>query len=168
MKQDNNKGASAKSPKKPKKGPVGEKSKDEAAEYLDKWKRAKADLANYTKQVQAERTAVYSRLTSQLLTSLLPLADNFQAMLAHTPPELVDNSWVTGVIHIGKQVDDILTEYGAVQMEVGQEEFNPKRHEAIEEVEVEGVTSGTVVEVLQPGYLVADQVLRPAKVKVAK
>ena len=140
----------------------------EAAGYLEQWQRAKAELANYTKQVNTERAQVHARLTQSLLTPLLPLADNFQAMIEHAPAELADNSWVTGVTHIGKQLESILVELGAVRMDPSEEAFDPMRHEAVEEVAIEGIESGTIVEVLQPGYLVGEQVFRPAKVKVAK
>ncbi len=140
----------------------------EAAGYLEQWQRSQAELANYTKRVTAERTQTHVRLTQSLLTPLLPLADNFQAMIEHTPAELVGNSWVTGVTHIGKQLESILAELGAVRMDPSEEAFDPMRHEAVEEVEIEGIASGTIVEVLQPGYLVGEQVFRPAKVKVAK
>lgn len=139
-----------------------------AEEYLEGWKRARAELVNYKAQVAARHSEARAELTKFVLTALFPLADNFRSMVTHTPPELQDSSWVQGVTHIAKQLDTVLEDLGAERMELAGEEFDPSKHEAVAEVEVAGVAAGTVVEVTQAGYMMGGQVLRPAKVTVAR
>lgn len=141
---------------------------EQANEYLEGWKRARAELVNYRAQVVAQQARAQASLTKAVLQTLFPLADNFQSMITHTPPELQVHNWVQGVTQIAKQLDTIFAGLGVERMNLGEEEFDPSRHEAVAEVALEGVTAGTIVEVLQAGYMLGEHVLRPARVKVAK
>jgi len=118
--------------------------------------------------VAARHSEARAELAKSVLTALFPLADNFQSMVTHTPPELQDSSWVAGVTHIAKQLDTVLEDLGAERMEPSSQEFDPSKHEAVAEVELAGVATGTIVKVTQAGYMMGGQVLRPAKVTVAK
>lgn len=141
---------------------------EQAREYLEGWKRARAELVNYRAQVVAQQANGRASLTKAVVQALFPLADNFQSMITHTPPEFQGHSWVQGVTQIAKQLDTIFEGLGVERMNLGEEKFDPSRHEAVVEVALEGVTPGTIVEVLQAGYMLGEHVLRPARVKVAK
>ncbi|MDD3086594.1 MAG: nucleotide exchange factor GrpE, partial [Patescibacteria group bacterium] len=76
-------------------------------------------------------------------------------------------NWAQGIKQIEKQFENILFENGLARIDSVGQEFNPQIHEAVEEIESDK-PAGTVVEEILSGYRYAGEVLRPAKVKVAK
>jgi len=109
---------------------------------------------------------VHSR--REAIEPLLKLKDSFQMMIMHVPKEIAKDNWVVGVVAVAKQLDSILKDYEVQVIGMEEEEFDPKLHEAVETVPAKGMRSGLVVEVVQNGYLMGDEVIRPARVKVAK
>jgi molecular chaperone GrpE len=69
---------------------------------------------------------------------------------------------------ISKQLHHLLEEKGLKKIKSVGEKFNPNEHEAIEVVDGGDKEDGTIVEELQPGYMLNDRIIRPAKVKVIK
>ena len=145
-----------------------EQLRAEATEYLEGWQRAKAELDNFKKQAVVDRVAERERVLADTLLPLLALADNFEAMAAHVPEEMADNAWAQGVVHVAKQLESLLSDYGVTEMAALKQTFDPHVHEAVDHVSGSTAKTGTNVEVVQTGYLLGDKVLRPAKVKVAK
>lgn len=137
-------------------------------EYLAGWQRARAELDNFRKRVNQEQSHQQLRLRQEVITPLLGLADTFQAMADHLPDDLTDHAWALGVVHVARQIKQILREYGVVPIAAIGDQFDPRKHEAVSKVKKLGTASGCVVEVLQTGYVLEDKVIRPAKVKVAK
>lgn len=137
-------------------------------EYLAGWQRERAELQNFRKRMQEQATHGQRRALRAVVVPLLDIADNFHAALAHIPAELEGNAWVVGISHIARQVTQVLAEYGVVPIEALGKPFDPTRHEAVEVVSAPDVPSGHVVEVVASGYQLADEVIRPAKVKTAK
>jgi len=156
-----------KKPTKKKKLTPLEKAQQQVAEHLEGRQRAVAELANFKRQQAATMTDQRSRALGAAAQSLLPLADNFHAVLEHVPEDLAKNPWVTGVLHVAKQLDTVLESMGVQQMTVIGELFDPARHEALAEEEREGAPPGTILEVAQEGYELGELVLRPAKVTIA-
>lgn len=134
-------------------------------EYLEGWQRARAELDNFRKQMRLEVAAQAQRASQANIPKVLALADNFQAIMSHVPPELAGNAWVQGVLHVARQCDQLLAELGVEVFGAVGEQFDPRRHEAVEQIAGEGESK--VVAVLQRGYKTGDLVLRPAKVKVS-
>ena len=139
-----------------------------SGEYLAGWQRARAELDNYRKRVLSEQEQDRRRIKKEVISHLLSLSDNFQAMVSHTPAEMIEHSWVQGVQHVARQLEVVLNELGLNMIKGEGETFDPRVHEAVSQVEEEGVTSGQVLEVVQVGYRMGEDVIRPAKVKVAK
>lgn len=137
------------------------------AEYLDGWRRARAELDNLKKRLAAEQQQSRQRAQVAAVQSLLALADNFQMMLKHVPAELTSHSWVEGVRHVARQLEQLLSEYGVVLITDTNVPFDPAVHEAIDQVQNTKIKSGLVVEVVAPGYKLGDSILRPARVKVS-
>jgi len=135
-------------------------------EYLEGWRRARAELQNYRQRVQTE-TEQAARLTQRrILEPLLYVADSFHAITQHVPETLKKDTWAQGVIHVTRQFDQLLEEYKLKQLgEIG-EQFDPHLHEVIEQVEEKGKSPGTIAQVIHHGYRLGDFVIRPAKVKV--
>lgn len=137
-----------------------------AAEYLAGWQRAQAELENYRRRQAAEHAAARARLTEEVLSPLLEIADNFRAAAGHVPPEIAAHAWTEGMMHIGRQIEQLLAAYGITLIEDAGIAFNPQLHEAVG-TQAAKEKSGTVVEVVQPGYRVGERVIRPARVKVS-
>ena len=94
----------------------------------------------------------------------MPVLDNFERALVHGQ----DDPLYQGVKMVQKQMLDILIASGLVLVGVEGEEFDPNVHDAIAQEAKEGCASNTIIEVLQPGYMFHERLLRPAMVKVAK
>ena len=143
-----------------------DKAQRERDEYLEGWKRAKADLANYKKDelVRLEEVARFSN--AQLLRDIISVLDSFE--LAITSMEKVGGV-DKGVYLIRGQLTDVLRKYGLEVMEVKEgDEFDPAVHDAVTNVESEEAKDGMVAEEVERGYLLHGKVIRPAKVKVYK
>jgi molecular chaperone GrpE len=91
----------------------------------------------------------------------LPVLDNFEASLAHVPEERKENGWVEGIIHIKRQIEDILKSNGIeeIVVKVG-DQFNPEIHEAV------AGEGEKVKKILQKGYRLNGRIIRPTKVEV--
>lgn len=141
--------------------------------YLDGWQRAVAELKNFQQRTREQYVNQSMQVKRQLLEPLLQLADNFQAIVAHTPAELKDNAWAQGVLHVARQFDQVLADYKLKKIGAAGEVFDPAKHEAVEHVSgdtgsgLPAGQAGNVIEVVQVGYQLDDTIVRPAKVKVA-
>lgn len=138
-----------------------------AQEYLAGWQRARAELDNFRKRVQARQHEQVTHHVQRVLEPVLSLNDNFRAMIDHVPAELADHAWAQGVLHIARQLNDILTQFGVTVVGDVGDTFDPRLHEALEDVANTAQPSGTIVEVVQVGYQLNDKIIRPAKVKIA-
>ena len=134
------------------------------AELTEVSKRALADLANYRKRVEQERSNFVKFANADLLLQLIPVLDNFHRAATHLPQDLKESEWVKGVLQIERQLSDIFQRQGLVEIpvEIG-EPLNTQKHEAVLQGPGE---KDAVLEVLEKGFLLGDRVLRPAKVKV--
>lgn len=137
-------------------------------EYLAGWQRERAELQNFRKRMQEQATQDQRQALKAVIEPLLTVADNFQAMVRHVPKELDGNAWVAGVLHIARQVEQLLQEYGVTMIEAQGQQFDPTQHEAVEEITTDQAKSGQVIEVVMAGYRLGDSVIRPARVKIAK
>lgn len=141
------------------------KCQKEREEYLDGWKRAKAELLNYKKD-EAQRFEQIIKLANEdLIKDLLVVLDSFDLGLAALEKEGLAQK---GMYLIRYQLEDILKSHGLEPISVSEgQPFNPATQEAIAEVESDK-PSGTVIEEVEKGYLLNGQIIRPARVKVSK
>ncbi len=145
-----------------------EDAKRQAQEYLDGWKRAKADLINYKKE-ESQRMEEFAKYGRQgFIFSLLPMIDNLELAQKNLPEDLQNNEHVKGLLMIKKQLEDFLRTNGVKAIESVGKNFNPECHEVVQAVDCEDQESGTIIEEAQKGYMMDGCLLRPAKVKVAK
>lgn len=136
------------------------------SEYLEGWKRAKADYLNFKREVDSQAKELQSWSKKVFLFPLLDIADNFDKAWARVPDSLKNDPWLEGMESIKKQVHDYLKSHRVEELRALGEKFDPLKHEAVEAVE--GGEAGIVAEELQKGYWVDGEILRPAKVKVYK
>lgn len=142
------------------------KCQEQAQEYLNGWKRAKADYLNLKKEMESQNKEIKEWMSKIMILPLLDIMDSFLKAFYQIPENIKNDLWVKGIEGVRKQFEDYLKVQGVETMAAKGEKFNPAKHEAVESIE--GGESGTVAEELQKGYLINGEVLRPAKVKVYK
>lgn len=127
-------------------------------------KRALADLQNYRKRVEEERSDFAAFASVTLLLEMLPILDNFTRAFSQTPEEIQKTQWFKGVLQIEQQLVGLVKRKGVTEMPstVGKK-LDIKVHEPIMTGPGE---KDTIVEEFEKGYLIGEKVLRPAKVKV--
>lgn len=143
-----------------------ENIKKQAQEYLDGWKRAKADYLNLKKEMESQNKEIREWMSKIMIIPFLNIIDGFEKAFSEIPENLKNNPWVEGIEGIKKQFEDYLKTQGVEEIKVKGEKFDPLKHEAVESVE--GGESNVILEELQKGYLINGEILRPAKVKVYK
>ena len=146
-----------------------EQLKKERDEYLDGWKRAKADFINY-KREEAERMRVLAEyVRSAVVLRVLPILDSLARAEKEIPEDQRGSQVVKGFLQIVEQWQEFLKQEGIVAIETVGKPFNPEFHEALSEVEgARQGEPGMIVEEVEKGYIRNGMVLRPAKVKVTK
>ncbi|MFA6391200.1 MAG: nucleotide exchange factor GrpE [Patescibacteria group bacterium] len=144
-----------------------ETAKNQAEEYLNGWKRAKADYINFKREQEQRQAELMEFATAGMLLDIFPLVDQFKQAMKHVPKEIESSDWIVGVKHIQSNLNNVLKGMGIEEIKTVGEKFNPEMHEAIEEVESE-MEKGMVTEELTTGFRLNGRVIQPAKVKVAK
>ena len=138
----------------------------ERDELMQTLVRRQADFENYRKRVERERQEEGRRGMERLIESLLPVLDGFErALRAHDDPAYEE--YRKGLELIYRQLCDALTRQGLERIAAEGKPFDPHFHQAIERVETHEHPEGTIVEVLQDGFLFHGRVLRPSIVRVA-
>src|SRR3989338_216799 len=127
-----------------------------ASEYLSGWQRAQADLDNYRRRVHQEQHQQNAQVKRRLIYDLMPLVDNFRAITVHLPADLHDNVWAQGVLHVARQLEQLLSQYDVVPINQLGQPFDPVLHEAVATIKDKAFTSGQIVEILQSGYKICD------------
>jgi len=140
----------------------------EKIEYLDGWQRSRADYANLQKANDEDKKRLKTIFTESFVEDLIPTVDSFlMAMSNKEAWEKVDPAWRSGVEYIYQQLMNTLESHGLKLFGDVGDTFDPARYEAIEEEETTEETSDhTVSKVIQKGFMLGEQILRPARVKV--
>ena len=137
----------------------------QVAELQDAWLRAKAEAENVRRRAQEDVSKAHKFAIEKFAADLLAVKDSLDAALA-VEEQTVD-TFRTGVELIAKQLIAAFDKNALQEINPVGQKFDPHQHQAISMVESEQ-EANTVVSVLQKGYLIADRVLRPAMVMVAK
>jgi|GEM_PF-1317518 len=132
--------------------------------------RLGADFQNYKKRMEKEREEWADVVQSRVFVDLLPVVDNFDRAIVEAEkegisPELAQ--WLSGFELIHKELSEFLKKNKITTIEAGNA-FDPELHEALMHVDSADYASGSVVQILQKGYILRGKVLRPAKVSVAR
>lgn len=139
--------------------------KKQCDEYLDGWKRAKADFINYRKDESRRLDSVLKFSNETIIKDLVNVLDSFDLAIQSLEG---DSKLEKGVYLIRTQLEDILKKYGLerIMVSAGQQ-FDPALHEAIASVESDK-PSGTIVDEVEKGYMLSGKLIRAARVKVSK
>lgn len=141
-----------------------ERANEQIKQLTETAKYALADLQNYRKRMEQERTQFVQFATIGLISELLPILDNFNRAFAQVPDEIVKSEWFKGALQIEQQLAGIMRKQGVqeVPSSVGTP-LDPKVHEAIT---TGPGAEGVILEEYEKGYMLGERLIRPAKVKV--
>lgn len=143
------------------------------AELNDKLLRAVAELENFRRRAERERQDTAKYAIAAFAREILTVEDNLRRGLESVSAEDRAGNEALEALAAGMELTErellaALERHGITKMEPLGEPFDYDRHQAMYEVEDENRPPGTVVEVVQPGYMISDRLLRPAMVAVSK
>jgi molecular chaperone GrpE len=140
----------------------------EIQQLLAKYRGASDEFDQARARLRKEVTKDVERGRRQMLVSFLEVLDNLDRALSASgeSPE-ASGGLVQGVALVRQQFLATLEGFGVTRVDPLGAPFDPERHEAVSTVNADGVPSGQVVGVVRPGYLIGDEVLRPATVAVS-
>ncbi|MDO8240963.1 MAG: nucleotide exchange factor GrpE [Candidatus Moranbacteria bacterium] len=148
-------------------------SKNKTSEYLEGWKRCQADFENYKKRQAESQKDLIRYSTQNIVLQILPVIDNFHASTDHIPDDQKENAWVTGIMYIQKQLEQVLVDNGVTEIEVKiGDNFDPAKHEAIEDMECKGCKTkdykfqNKIKKIVTRGYQMGEKVVRASRVIV--
>jgi molecular chaperone GrpE len=144
----------------------------ELAEQKDRVLRALAETENVRRRAQREREDASKYAVAGFAKDLLSAADNLRRALESLPEAEVKDertrSLLAGVAATERELLNVFERHGIKRIDPKGERFDHNFHQAIFEADRADQPGGTVVEVLQPGYVIHERLLRPAMVGVAK
>ena len=146
----------------------------ELAETKDKMLRTLADMENLRRRTTREVADARSYGIANFARDVLDIADNLQRALDAVPAEAKAGgdaglmALIEGVELTERSLLKALEKNGVKTFDPNGERFDPNREQAMYEVPDASVPAGTVVQVMQPGYMIGERVLRPAMVAVSK
>ena len=159
----------------------------ERDEYLELARRTQADFENYRKRMAAEVQAANARGKGELALELIGAVDNLERALdaAGVDPDgqtasgdsaqpgdgpQVENgdALAQGVLLVLRGMQETLQRHGIEALDPKGEKFDPQWHEALSTQPADGAEPGAVVDVMQKGYRLGEQLIRPARVVVAE
>jgi molecular chaperone GrpE len=136
----------------------------ERDEYLDLARRTKADFENFRKRVAGDVQAAQARGKAEVARGVIDAVDNLERALEAAGD---DAGLASGVEMVLGGLRETLSRNGIEAVDPKGEKFDPTQHEALSTQPAEGIESGVVVEVMQKGYALDGQLIRPARVVVS-
>jgi molecular chaperone GrpE len=143
-----------------------EQLKEEVRQEHEMYLRALADFDNYRRRVERERGNAARSGKREMILSLLEVLDDFDRAVQQTSD--APSSMSGGVQILHRKLLGLLEAQGVTPYKSLGEAFSPERHEAIGSVRSDKYESGVVVDEIQRGYRWGDEVVRPARVRVAQ
>jgi molecular chaperone GrpE len=139
-----------------------------AEEYLDGWQRSRADFANYKRRVERDQAIAQQMATGNVIRRYLEIADDLERALKNRPQDGEGAAWSSGIDLIYRKLLAAFEADGVTSMRVEEGYFDPNLHEAISQEDSVNHESGQIIAIVQPGYVLGDRILRPARVRVAR
>lgn len=133
---------------------------------------AQAETQNVRRRLEAEKQTASSYAVTAFARDILSVKDNLERALAAIADELREDErlkgLVAGIEATGRELDSVFQRHGISRIDSVGQPLDPNRHQAMIEIPSDEVEPGTVVQEMQPGYMIKDRLLRPALVGVAK
>jgi molecular chaperone GrpE len=133
---------------------------DPAAELLADLQRLQAEFVNYKARVERDRDVARNAAIAEVLRAMLPALDDLSRAEAHGD---LDGSPFAAVVSKLRNAGD---KFGLVQFGAKGDKFDPEIHNALVQTPSAEVTENVIADVVEPGYMVGDRLLRPAMVAV--
>jgi molecular chaperone GrpE len=146
----------------------------ERDELKDRMLRTLAEMENLRRRTEREVADARSYAVTNFARDVLTVADNVRRALDSVPAEQRASAdgalkgLIDGIELTERDLAKTLERHGVKAVEPKGQKFDPNRHQAMFEVPDAEVPAGTVVQVVQSGYVIGERVLRPALVGVAK
>ncbi len=139
----------------------------EREDNLAGWQRAKADLVNFRRTVEEDRERDGARAKGRIMREILPALDSFEHAMGAESWASVEEEWRKGVERIADQLRKALAKEGLHAFGEQGDSFDPTRHESVSVTATDkDDQDDTIAQVLQKGYRIGEEVIRPAKVIV--
>ena len=139
-------------------------------EAKDAHLRKIAELDNYRKRVQRERSQIYTTAKANALEDFLNISDDLTRTLQASNEVDVDPTFLDGVTLVANKFDEVLNKHGVERIDQEMVPFNVDLHDAMmrQKPEDESIESDMVLKVIENGYKIGDRVIRHAKVIVSE
>lgn len=141
---------------------LAEAERDLVAEYRERAARAEAELKNFRTRVERDRQANREAVIAEVIRSMLPVIDDLDRAEEHG--DLVEGGPLT---LIAQKIRAGFEKYGLEKVGEKGERFDPRIHDAIVRLPSGDVEFDTVADVIEPGYLLGERLIRAAKVAVS-
>ena len=140
----------------------------EKQDLFEKFQRISADYVNYQKRAPRQIADSVAYEKKAVIRSVLSTLDNLVHAITSAREHNADESVVKGIELVHDQMLDALKAHGVTRIVALGEEFDPAMHEAVMQQSDESKPDNSVLQEYQNGYMLNDQVIRPAKVIVNK
>jgi molecular chaperone GrpE len=140
----------------------------ERDQFKDLAQRTRAEFENYQKRNQRDREQERQYMAGQFVLDMLPILDNLERATEAAQKAGEKGPLVQGVAMVEQQFLEVLKRYQVTRIDAAGKPFDANLHQAIVQQPSMDKMPGTVLLVIEPGYLLHDRVLRPAKVVVSK
>lgn len=146
---------------------------EESNKYRDQWMRAAAEVENVRKRGQRDQEETSRYAITGFARDMVSVLENLKRASESLPPEKREGNDLLKVIGEGvdltlQELLNIFERYGIKRIDPLNQKFDHNLHQAVVQVERDDVPPGTVVQVVQAGYVIHDRLLRPAMVAVSK
>lgn len=145
-----------------------EQKTKEAEANFDKFLRACADLENYKKRAEKEKSELISFANERFIKEVLPVVDNLERAIGYIEAEAGIAAVKDGIKLVLDNLLAVLKKFGVEAASAMGEKFDPARHEAVSHEETVSSDPGTVIKEFHKGYYLNGRLLRPAMVAIAK
>jgi molecular chaperone GrpE len=146
----------------------------EAADLKDRLLRTLAEMENLRRRTEREVADARAYGVTSFARDILAVADNMERALKALDDEIRDKAeagvkaLLDGVELTERELINVMEKHGVRKIEPQGQKFDPNLHQAMLEIPDPSVPTGTVVQIMQPGYTIGERVLRPALVGVSK
>lgn len=147
-----------------------EELEQELTEAKDSHLRKAAELENYRKRVQRERSQIYETAKANALEDFLEINDDLQRTLQAAEELEVNTTFMDGVLLVANKFKEVLEKYGVERIDEEGVPFNVDLHDAMmrQKPEDDSIDSDVVLNVIESGYRIGDRTIRHAKVIVSE
>ncbi|MBL8068031.1 MAG: nucleotide exchange factor GrpE [Armatimonadetes bacterium] len=142
--------------------------KEELKRTSDDLLRQLAEAQNIQRRLKQQMDQDRKYAVEGLIRNLIPVLDNFDRSIAAAEQGASPEAVIDGIRAMHKSLQRALEPVGLIRITAVGLPFDPERHEALATVETSDVPPETVTDEIEPGYILADRVVRPARVRVSR